>query len=94
MRISELLESLYHSDVEALIRRDILQCRHALNSFNALVHVKGWQYAENDAKALLSQQLAEDDYIIWMLTTPKLKASYAKLQEVRKQLEDKINSGV
>ena len=94
MRISELFESLYHTNVENTIRRDILECQTTLKLFDTIVNVNGWKYAEDNPKALLNQQRTSDDYFKWMLTTPKLKASYAKLQSVRKQLEDKINSGV
>lgn len=94
MRIKELFESQYQVDCYTEIIRQISEIRSMIQIFNSLVAKHGWQSAENDAKVLLSQQSAADSYLKWMLTTPKLKASYAKLQEVRKQLEDKINSGV
>ncbi len=94
MRIRELFEAQYQTDTETSLRVAINEINEILLNFDNRVRANGWEITERRARIALSQQLAADSYLKWLLTTPKLKASYAKLQEVRKQLEDKINSGV
>lgn len=95
MRIRELFESQYHSNTDALIRSEIQKLQTALNKFDELVNLKGWQFAENNAKLILQESVTDEWLMIPIInSSEKLKKTYSKLIEVRQRLTEKIKSGL
>lgn len=83
MQLRELFESVSQHTARVFIEKECKKLEYIIEYYDNYVAGQGRQSAE-----------ADWFYIPVINSLPKLQKAYAKLQQLRQQLEDKIKSGI
>ena len=76
------------------MRADISRIQHAYKMYDTYVAAHGYKVVEDRSRRLIQDIKNLNWWTVLNLTTPKLKATYNKLQVAIQQLEEKIKSGI
>lgn len=93
MQLRELFESVSQHTAQVFIEKECKKLEYIIKYYDNYVAGQGRQSAEALAANAITAE-ADWFYIPVINSLPKLQKAYAKLQQLRQQLEDKIKSGI